>query len=254
MTLDEFYAAKSGVSLLWMGNDGWVVNLHGCIISMDLDFYSRGRVPLPEGVDLVRLAREIRYAFATHEHGDHFNEETCLFLQKHSRCQFVLAKSCYQRALEIGIDDERIVVATPRTEFELDGGLSVSVIRAVHGHFKGSVYRGANMGDCGYVIKHGGFSLYQPGDTVLLDEHFTMGDIDLLFFSPTEHNMHIDNSVEFIRLVKPRHIVPQHYDSYEIKPDNAFWTRGFPDEVYAKLTEDEQWRFVKFTQGKPKPL
>ena len=253
MTLNEFYSNNSNVSLMWMGNDGWVINLYGCIISTDLDLNHRIRKPLPANVDIKEMASHIRFAFVTHEHGDHFNEDTCLFLQKNSDCKFIVPKSCSRKAEKIGLDDQRVVISTPGVAFTL-GDLQVSPMRALHGHFKGSVYRGASLGDCGYVITRNGFTFYQPGDTVLLDEHFDLKNIDLLFFSPTEHNMHINNSVLFIQMIDPKHICPQHYDSYETTPENAFWTRGFPDEVFELLSKDQQQKFVKLLQGQPKML
>ena len=250
MNLNDFYSSKKDVCLVWMGNDGWVLNLFGTIISTDLDLHSPNRVPLPPNVDIKKMAAHIRAAFVTHEHGDHFNRETCLYLQDNSDCLFIIPKSCYREAIKSGLDDERLVIATPRVPFQLLG-LDIKPVRALHGHFHGSVFRGANMSDCGYMISSNQFTLYQPGDTVLLDEHFEMKNIDALFFSPTEHNMHIDNSIRFIRLIKSRFIIPQHFESYKVTPKNAFWTKGFPCEVYNRLTDAEKSKFIKFSQGQP---
>ena len=168
----------------------------------------------------------------------------------YSDCTFIVPKSCYRKALTIGLDDERIIIATPGVSFSLNG-MHINPVRAIHGHYQGSVYGGASMGDCGYVISSGGFTLYQPGDTLLLAEHFEMDGIDLLFFSPTEHNTHIENSIRLIRLLRPGRIIPQHFDSYVTTPDNAFWTKGYPDEVYAMLTDTEKRAFMKLSQGRP---
>ncbi len=255
MTLNELYTDTSRVSLMWMGNDGWVINLYGCVVSTDLDLFQDIRKPLPKNVDLREMAGRIRYALITHGHGDHFNEETCLFLQKYSDCRFIVPKSCCRKAVEVGLDDERVIVSTPGVPFEPEDGLHIRPTRALHGHYAGSVYRGASLGDCGYVVERNGFRLYQPGDTVLLDEHFTdFKDIDLLFFSPTEHNMLIENSTRFIQLIAPRYIFPQHYDSYDTTPDNDFWTKGYPDEVYARLPPERQSGFIKVAQGEPVTL
>ena len=253
MNLDEFYSLKSNLGLMWMGNDGWILNLWGTIIATDLDLHSQDRVSLPANVDIVKMAGHIQAVFISHEHGDHFNPDTCLFLQNNSDCLFVIPKNCYREAVKIGLSDERLIIATPRIPFQLLG-LNIQPVRALHGHYLGSVFREANLDDCGYIIGKDDFSLYQPGDTVLLDEHFDMKNIDVLFFSPTEHNMHIDNSVHFIQMIKPRFIVPQHYDSYKVTPENAFWTRGFPDDVYNRLTDTERSSFIKLPQGQPKRL
>jgi len=250
MDLHELYASKNGVYIMWMGNAGWVINLHGAVVATDLDLHSRVRLPLPPNVDIREMAGHIQATFITHEHGDHFNDETCKYLRRHSNCTFIVPKNCYEKAIRIGLGDERIVAASPGIDFTFHN-MSISPVRAIHGHFQGSVYRGANPEDCGYVIYSNGFTLYQPGDTLLLDEHFDMDKIDLLFFSPTEHNMHIENSLRLIRLIRPALAVPQHYDSYTTTAENAFWTKGFPDEVYEKLTNAEKSMYLKLPQGRP---
>lgn len=178
MNLSEIYSSTSGVYVMWMGNDGWIVNLYGIVISTDLDLHSPDRNPLPPHVDIAEMASHIQAAFITHEHSDHFNPDTCLFLQDHSDCLFVIPKNCYRQAMKTGLNDERLVISTPEIPFQLPG-LDIQPVRAVHGHYLGSVYRGASLGDCGYIISREGFTLYQPGDTVLLDEHF-----DIRIFSP----------------------------------------------------------------------
>jgi len=250
MYINELYNSKSGICVIWTGNDGWVINLRGTVIATDLDLHTGNRVPLPRNVDIVEMASNIRALFITHGHGDHFNEDTCRFLSDYSNCVFIIPKSCMEKAAEIGIDSARVITSVPGETFKWSG-LDIRPVRALHGHFLGSVYSGASFDDCGYMIGSGGFTLYQPGDTVLLNEHFNIRGVDLLFVSPTEHNTWIDNTVRLIRLLAPAFIIPQHYDSYIETPDNAFWTRGFPDEVYDKLTESEKKKYIKIPQGLP---
>ena len=235
---------------MWMGNAGWVINLYGLIFCTDLDLHSPDRVPLPKNVDIVEMARHIQFAFVTHEHGDHFNRDTCRMLAEHSPCRFVIPKNCAQEAADIGLPENRVAVATPGMDYGLPG-LNVRALRAVHGHMGGSVYSGASPLDCGYIFERQGFRVYQPGDTLLLEEHFDLRGIDLAFVSPTEHNMHVDGAARFLSALAPRHIVPQHYDSYIVTDENAFWTRGYVDELYEQLPPELQARFVRAKQGKP---
>jgi len=252
MKIQELYTDASGVSLMWIGNNGWVINLFGVIVCTDPDLYSFDRVPIPTDVDLNEMAQSIQVVLITHEHGDHFNEKTCLFLQDNSDCLFLMPSSCEERIAEIGLDKKRIIITTPGVDISLaELEIQVKPIRAIHGHLMGSVYEGANLQDCGYIVSRKGFSFYQPGDTVVLHEHFDMKGIDLLFFSPTEHNMQIENSIRFIRLIKPNYIFPQHYASYITTRENSFWTKGYTDEVYEKLCDEEQKKFVKIPQGHP---
>ena len=142
-------------------------------------------------------------AFITHEHGDHFNRKTARILAEKGKCIFVMPANCVEDARGLGIPQDRIKVATPRQPFELKG-VKVSPVRAIHGNAKSAVYFDANLEDCGYLIELGGKTFLQPGDSVLLEDHLFLKHVDVLFFSPTEHNMHVDPSVILINELRAR--------------------------------------------------
>ncbi|MCB0297610.1 MAG: hypothetical protein KDG51_20725, partial [Calditrichaeota bacterium] len=89
---------------------------------------------------------------------------------------------------ETGIPAARIRAAIPRQPFTLRG-VGITPMRAIHGNPKFAVFEEANLEDCGYFIALGDKTLLQPGDTVLLEDHLFLKHVDVLFFSPTEHNM-----------------------------------------------------------------
>ncbi len=158
----------------------------------------------------------------TDEHDDHFHANTVKELIRASDCQFVLPVSCIAKADSLGMPENRRVIARPGVPFSLKG-LEVEPIRARHGHIKNSVYKGANMEDCGYILTMGEKRIYQPGDTVLLHEHLELKGIDVLFVSPTEHNTHIVNSAIMIQAIEPTYIFPQHFNTYPVDDENYFW-------------------------------
>jgi len=122
-------------------------------------------------------------------------------------------------------------------------------VHALHGHHFGSVYKHANFNDCGYMLSGGSKRVFQPGDSVLLHEHLELGDVDVLFVSPTEHNMKIEQSLRLIEATKPLHVFPQHFATYRRTEDNAYWTRGYPDELFAALPAHDKPRYHKLEQG-----
>jgi hypothetical protein len=123
----------------------------------------------------------------------------------------------------------------------------IQPIRAIHGNPKFAVHQQANFEDSGYVITIGGRSFLQPGDSVLLEDHLFLKHVDVLFFSPTEHNMHIDRSVILINELQPDYILPQHRDTYIETPQNRYWTHGYPGEVLNLLSQPlrERYRILK---------
>lgn len=245
--LNQLLHSEAELALCWLGNLSWLIAVDGNLIAFDLDLDLDLRLQ-PSPIGVYDIAEVLDILFITHEHGDHFNAQTATVLAGESACKFVLPENCTEKAHRIGIPNVRIKVAHPEEPFELMG-LHVHPLRALHGDKKHAVYRHANMDDCGYLLTIAGRRLLQPGDTVLLQDHLELSDIDILFVSPTEHNMHIDASVTLIQTLQPSFIFPQHYATYQQNADNRYWTQGYPDEVKARLPENLKSRYIKLSQG-----
>lgn len=84
---------------------------------------------------------------------------------------------------------------------------------------------------------------------MLLQEQLELTDIDILFVSPTDHNMAIKPAATLIGAPAPQHIFPQHFGTYRQTEDNRFWTEGFPDELAAALPETLRDRYHKLRLG-----
>lgn len=238
--------SKDGIGFLWSGNNGYIVHANHSLFAFDLDLFNVERIS-PCTLDLELLSQRLTLLMITHEHEDHFSTETCEMLIEKSECHFAIPKSCEQKALDIGIPPHRLTLVEPYNKYSICG-INFITTRAVHGHFNGSVCSMANMQDCGYIVEVCGKTIYQPGDTLLLEEHFAMSYVDVLLLSSTEHNLAVDNSVMLINMLKPHYILPQHHSTYVEAPDNLFWTHGYVDEVFAQLNKEQQDRFIVLTQ------
>jgi L-ascorbate 6-phosphate lactonase len=245
--LQQLLSATSPLSVCWLGNDGWLLCGQGRLIAFDLDLQSPTRLR-PSPIAAEELAPALEALFISHEHGDHFHDATAASLAKQSKCQFVVPANCAAKARSLGIPEGRITIARPRQPLHVLG-LPVLPTRAFHGHLLQSVYHEANLDDCGYVIDMAGLKVFQPGDSVLTQEHLEMTGLDVLFVSPTEHNMHIRPAAALIEVLQPRWIFPQHFDTYAVTPANSFWTVGYPDELRAALTPELQNCYHKLAAG-----
>ena len=246
--LQELLEVPEGIGLCWVGNAGWLVRGEGRLVAFDLDLERESRLRAAP-VSTEELAPVLDVAFVTHKHGDHFGERSARVLAERSRCVFVVPANCVEKARGLGVPEARIVVARPREPFEF-AGIRVEPQRALHGHTQFSVYRGANLDDCGYVISLGGRRIFEPGDSVLLQDHLeSLGGVDVLFVSPTEHNMHIANSKTLIETLRPDFVFPQHFGTYKVTEQNSYWTVGYPDELRASLSPEMQRRFHRLEQG-----
>jgi L-ascorbate 6-phosphate lactonase len=245
-------ASSSEISVCWLGNLSWLIRAGEQLVAFDLDLDHDLRLR-PSPINTEEIAPSLDVLFVTHEHGDHFNAVTGAVLAERSRCLFVVPASCEAKARRIGVPEDRLRIARPREPFDLPG-IRVEPLRALHGDRHQAVYRHANLDDCGYVLTLAGRRLLQPGDSVLLQDHLDLKDIDILFVSPTDHNMAIERSVLLIKALKPRIILPQHFGTYRQTEENAFWTRGYPDELRAALPAAMQTVYHKLQQGEAYPV
>lgn len=239
--IDRIHKHTSGLAAWWAGQDSWLIKNDNLLFATDLYFEDNVRYE-PSPVTAEELCKDLNILFITHEHDDHFHAKTCKTLNEKSNCIFVLPESCLAKAKEIGISEKRIVVAKPRIPFEIRG-VKVSPIRALHGGGDFAILYDANLQDCGYLFTVNGKTLLQPGDTYLLQDHLRQGHVDVLFFSPTEHNTYIDPSVILINTLNPDYIFPQHHSTVRITPTNRFWSKGYPDEVRIRLSKPLQENF-----------
>jgi L-ascorbate 6-phosphate lactonase len=244
---DEVEAHASGLAVWWTGHNGWLIKSDTTLIGTDLATEDEARL-YQSPISAEELAPLLDVAFITHGHGDHFNRKTARVLAEGGRCTFVMPANCVEQAHRLGIPENRIRVATPRKPFELDG-MKVSPVRAIHGNPRSAVYFEANLEDCGYLIELGGKTFLQPGDSVLLEDHLFLKHVDVLFFSPTEHNTHIGPSVILINELEPEFILPQHRDTYRVTPQNRYWTGGYPHEVKDRLARPLRERYPILKQG-----
>ncbi|MDA0708707.1 MAG: MBL fold metallo-hydrolase [bacterium] len=246
-SLEQLLALQDQIGLCWLGNLSWLIRAQRKLIATDLDLDRPNRLH-PSPIPTAEIAEVLDVHFITHEHGDHFSEATSRILSDQSDCTFVVPANCVEKAEKIGIPGHRITVARPHHPFTIEG-IEVAPQRALHGHTHFTVYRRANLDD--YVFHLHNRKVFQPGDTVLLQEHLEdFGGVSVLFVSPTLHNMHLAASKTLIDTIAPDHIFPQHFGTYEPNEQNSYWTVGYPDELKASLSTELQDSFHKLEPGR----
>lgn len=252
--IDDIRRHQSGVGVWWAGHNSWIIKSRDLVVTTDLYLENSLRLS-PSPITPEEIASEVDVSFITHAHGDHFNEYTSRILLEKSSCLFVMPESCLAVARKLKIPDSRIVVARPRESIEVKG-VKVDVVRAIHGNANFAIYYEANLQDCGYVFTVGGKRFLQPGDTYLLEDHLFLKNIDVLFFSPTEHNMYIDRSVILINTLDPEYIFPQHHSTIAFGEGDKyrFWAKGYPDEVKLRLSQPLKDRFYILKPGEKRVI
>jgi L-ascorbate 6-phosphate lactonase len=251
--LDQIRSHHKGIAAWWVGNAGWIIKADGLLIGIDLDLSTANKIS-PPVIKAEELANELDIAFVSHHHGDHCNVPTISALARGGRTTFVLPRTCLKRVTQIGVPQERLIVPEPGRPFTIKG-IAVEPIHAIHGNQEFTVltrepdFVESIRSNCGYVLNISGKRFLHPGDSVLTEEHLGLKNIDVLFVSPTIHNMYTDRSKILINRLEPAYIFPQHFGTFVVQDDNAFWTRGYPDELKLQLPAPLQKRYHKLAQG-----
>jgi L-ascorbate metabolism protein UlaG (beta-lactamase superfamily) len=236
-----------------VGNAGWLIKSDDLLIATDLDLDTDEKVQ-PPPITAQQLAGELDVLFVTHHHGDHCNVPTIRALLAGGRTTLVLPRPCVKEVAKLPIPKNRLVIPEPLQPFEIKG-IRVEPVHAIHGNQEFTVLTREpdfifNLThNCGYVFHTGGKRIFHPGDSVLTEEHLALKNIDVLFVSPTVHNMYVDRSMILINRLEPSYIFPQHFETYRQTDQNAFWTRGYPDELKLRLSQELRKRYHKLQQG-----
>ena len=246
-------AHAQGIGFWWVGNGGWLIKSGGLLIGTDLDLSAADKLQ-PPPVTAEELAPDLDVAFVTHHHSDHCHPPTLRLLAAGGACTFVVPRNCVKILEGVDVPRERIVVADPGRPFDVLG-MRVEPIHAIHGNQEFTVltrepdWVESVAQSCGYIFNLAGRRIFQPGDSVLTEEHLGLRGIDVLFLSPTVHNMYVDRSVVLAERLRPAYIVPQHFGTYRVTDENAFWTRGYPDELRERLPRELRERYHQLRQG-----
>ena len=255
--IDEIRAHASGTALWWLGNAGWAIKSDDVLLLIDPvielapgDDPLRSEIGLPLRHPLPLRAGDLGSAdvalcAVTHAHGDHLARRTIATLCAQTRCRFVTPKSCLRTMRELRVPEERIIIAEHGRAITHQQ-VTLEPVKALHGHIAGSVYAGANFGDCGYLVSDGRWRIFHPGDTVLLQEHLEMKAPDVFLVSITEHNTWVHNSALLANLWRPRYVVPMHHGTYA---RDIFWTVGDPEAVRVQLDDAVRPAFRVVEQG-----
>ena len=249
----QLSSRPKGLAVWWIGNAGWLIKSDDVVIATDPDLEQEEKIYEPP-ISVEELARILDIVFVTHHHGDHCNGPTLKLLAQKSSCNFVLPQTCLDEQTDLSIPKERLIVPQPLHPFEIRG-IHVEPIHAIHGNQDFTVLTREKdfikgiMQNCGYVLTIQGKKFLHPGDSVLTEEHLSLGHVDVLFISPTVHNMYVDRSAILINQLEPDYIFPQHFDTYRQTPDNMFWTKGYPDELKQRLSKTLQGHYHRLRQG-----
>ena len=205
---------------------------HACV-AIESDNYKIIIDPFLTGNPLAAIKAEdieVSHVLITHGHGDHVGDSIAIAKRNNATiiANFELANLCAKEGVEI----HPMHVGGG---FDFDFG-RVKLTIAHHGGGYGedaSIYTGPPVG---FLVTMDDKTLYHPGDTGLFYDMKLIGEmhkIDLAFLPIGDNfTMGIDDAVKAVEFIKPKKVVPIHYDTFPIIEKK-------PEEFAAKVSGAE---------------
>ncbi len=190
-------------NITWLGHDGFLIKGDGKAIVID---------PFQ-----VRKCEPADVILVTHEHYDHCSPEDIQKVQEASTVIVTEADSAKKLS-----GDVRVV--QPGDKLTVSG----IQIEAVPAYNTNKNFHPKQNGWLGFVLTVDGVRIYHAGDTDLIPEMDSIkADIALLPVSGT-YVMTAEEAVEAAKIIKPKLVIPMHYDSIVGSADDA---RRFSDAL-----------------------
>jgi len=247
----EAFARHGETILYWLTNAGFLINARGTLLMLDpvitlrpgsaatSETGLRLLVSLPiQAADVPRLDAVLY----THADDDHFSRLTARLLVR-TGALFVGPPPVARQFAELGLPEERTRVARAGESFEI-GAVAVTATPADHPwQLRDPQKFGPPWlpGDCcGYLAATPDGTIWDPGDTRLMDEHVRMKGVDVLLLDVSRNDYHlgVDNAARLANIIDAPHVVPHHYGTYDA-PDHPAYN-GDPAEVAVKLHDSQR--------------
>ena len=214
----EHPLADNEAALWWLGQAGYIIRSAGVTVVMDP--YLTDSAAGPKG-NFARLfppplAPEELVAdlfIITHDHGDHLDPETIARVDK--KTTFIAPRNTARRLRELGVPEVSVVEAGDEWQH---GPLSVRGVFALP--------TGADVLDTtGYLLTFAnGRSVYHTSDTafhpLVLAAAPREPEVMLVPINGKWGNPNPEQAVELTAAVRPRFVLPNHYDLMALNAEN----------------------------------
>jgi L-ascorbate 6-phosphate lactonase len=231
-TIHEQSLAPAEAALWWLGQAGYVLRAGDATVAIDPYLTDTAAAKAPEFTRLFPppLAPEelrVEILLITHDHLDHLDPETIRRLPAKPETWFVAPRLAALRLPELGIPADRIVPLDAGVTRTL-GGVEVRGIFALP--------TGADVLDTtGYLLRFAnGRSVYHTSDSafhpLVLAAAPREPDVMLVPINGKWGNPGPEQAAEFAAAVRPRFVLPNHYDLMALNAENPETFRWFCEQ------------------------
>ena len=231
--IEETVVPSSGLAIWWLGQSGYLIKSSRGLLAVDL-YLSEHLTRKYENTSKphVRMTRSplrgedlkgVDLLLASHKHSDHLDPGTApAVLAASPTAALGLPEEIREHALSLGIANQRLIGMDSGSMCSA-AGFRVRAIPSAHEEFDRDE-RGRHP-YLGFIIESSGLRLYHSGDSLIytgLVETLAQEKFDVLFLpingrDPARGvpgNMSAVEAVDVASVVKPRFVVPHHYDMF----------------------------------------
>ncbi len=237
--LQDIASAQPGpgeVMLWWLGQSGYAIKTASALWYVDLYLsehltakyantdkpHIRMTAAPLRGPDLT----DVQWLFASHKHSDHLDPGSApQILAASPQARLILPTAIIDYATTLGLDRARLI-GTRGDETIQVGPLTVHSIPSAHPALDYTEESGYPF--LGFVFQVDGLTLYHSGDTLVYDglaDRLRRFEIDIAFLPingtnerllrlGTPPNMNAEEAVALAGEVRPRLVIPHHYDMF----------------------------------------
>jgi L-ascorbate metabolism protein UlaG (beta-lactamase superfamily) len=216
----------------WLGQSGFLVKSRQGCLAIDLYLsehltrkYAETARPHIRMMRAPLGGKDLRSALlvlASHKHSDHLDPGTLPELLAASSAILVLPEAIKDHALALGLPEERLAGLDAGDLFER-AGFRIRAVPSAHEALDRDLH-GRHL-YMGFVVEADGRRLYHSGDSLAyagLVQELGSGPFDALFLpingrDPARGvpgNMTADEAVDLAAIIRPRYLVPHHYDMF----------------------------------------
>ena len=243
----ETHPEPGSLAIWWLGQSGFVIKSRSGLMVLDpylsehltakYENTSKPHIRMTEspfrGVELS----DVDLVLASHKHSDHMDPGTLPDLMRaNPHATLIVSCALFDHARSLGIEHEQII-ALEAGDLHSQSGFMIRAIPSAHEEL--DIDESGRHLYFGFVIETDGFRLYHSGDTILWDDlpgWLGSEPFDVLFLPINGRdpkrgvagNMSAGEAVELASIVRPRFLVPHHYDMFTF---NTVQVSGFISEA-----------------------
>jgi len=221
-TIIEHSVGQDELALWWLGQAGYI--LRSTALAVAIDPYLTDSAAGPKG-EFTRLFPapiepenlQVDVYVVTHDHGDHLDPETISRYPHKQTTNFIAPRHTARRLRELGVPGNRVHMVEAGDDWECRG-------LKIRGTF--ALPTGVDVLDTtGYLLTFAnGRSVYHTSDTMfhplVLAAAPREPDVLLVPINGKWGNPNPEQAVAFAKAVKPRFVLPNHYDLMELNVEN----------------------------------